>query len=82
MPAPCICRRREALRDQQFDRGIGGGVFITATVIRAGLDVAWPQRGDEQTALALRAGSDVLRNVSYQLVSSSPVQELLADVAL
>jgi len=31
------------LRDQQFDRGIGGGVFVTATVFRAGLDVAWPR---------------------------------------
>ena len=33
----------EKLRDQQFDRGIGGGVFVTATVFRAGLDVAWPR---------------------------------------
>ena len=32
--------------DQTFDRGIGGGVFFTATVVRAGLDVAWPQRGE------------------------------------
>jgi outer membrane translocation and assembly module TamA len=30
------------LSDQRFDNGIGGGVFFTATVIRAGLDVAWP----------------------------------------
>ena len=37
----------EKLRDQQFDQGIGGGVFVTATVFRAGLDVAWPQRGDQ-----------------------------------
>ncbi len=38
----------EKLRDQQFDQGIGGGVFVTATVFRAGLDVAWPQRGDNK----------------------------------
>jgi len=31
------------LADQRFDRGIGGGVFFTATVVRAGLDVAWPE---------------------------------------
>jgi outer membrane protein assembly factor BamA len=33
------------LSDNRFDRGIGGGVFFTATVIRAGLDVAWPESG-------------------------------------
>ena len=33
----------EKLSDQTFDRGIGGGVFLTATVIRMGLDVAWPK---------------------------------------
>jgi outer membrane protein assembly factor BamA len=33
------------LSEQTFDRGIGGGVFLTATVLRMGLDVAWP-RGD------------------------------------
>ena len=38
----------EKLCDQHFDRGIGGGVFVTATVFRAGLDVAWPQRGDNK----------------------------------
>lgn len=31
------------LSEQAFDRGIGGGVFLTATVVRMGLDVAWPQ---------------------------------------
>lgn len=35
---------RRKLSDQPFDRGIGGGVFFTATVIRAGLDIAWPNR--------------------------------------
>jgi hemolysin activation/secretion protein len=38
----------EKLRDQRFDAGIGGGVFVTATVLHAGLDVAWPQRGDSK----------------------------------
>jgi hypothetical protein len=33
------------LSDQRFDRGVGGGVWITATVLHAGLDVAWPQTG-------------------------------------
>jgi outer membrane protein assembly factor BamA len=33
------------LSGNRFDRGIGGGVFFTATVIRAGLDVAWPESG-------------------------------------
>jgi outer membrane protein assembly factor BamA len=33
------------LSDQRFDRGIGGGVFLTATVIRIGLDVAWAADG-------------------------------------
>ena len=36
----------EKLGGQRFDRGIGGGVFFTATVVRAGLDVAWPERGN------------------------------------
>jgi hypothetical protein len=30
------------LSNQRFDRGVGGGVFFTATIVRAGLDVAWP----------------------------------------
>lgn len=37
-----VYRFGEKLSDQRFDRGIGGGVFFTATVVRAGLDVAWP----------------------------------------
>jgi outer membrane protein assembly factor BamA len=34
------------LGDQRFERGAGGGAFITWTVIRMGLDVAWPITGD------------------------------------
>jgi outer membrane protein assembly factor BamA len=30
------------LSDQHFERGVGGGAFITWAVIRMGLDVAWP----------------------------------------
>jgi outer membrane protein assembly factor BamA len=30
------------LSEQPFDRGAGAGVFVTWTVIRMGLDVAWP----------------------------------------
>jgi outer membrane protein assembly factor BamA len=33
------------LGDQHFDRGIGAGVFFTATILRTGLDVAWPEKG-------------------------------------
>jgi hypothetical protein len=33
------------LSDQVFDRGAGGGVFMTWTVLRMGLDVAWPIGG-------------------------------------
>lgn len=36
------------LSRQQFDRGVGAGVFMTATVLRAGLDVAWPQTGNKK----------------------------------
>jgi outer membrane protein assembly factor BamA len=35
----------DKLSDQHFDRGIGGGVFITWAVLRMGLDVAWPTTG-------------------------------------
>jgi outer membrane protein assembly factor BamA len=36
---------RERLRTQQFDRGIGGGVYFGATAVSANVDVAWPERG-------------------------------------
>lgn len=36
------------LGDQRFDRGVGAGVFLTATILRAGLDVAWPQTGNKK----------------------------------
>jgi outer membrane protein assembly factor BamA len=35
----------ERMRDRQFDRGIGGGVYFGAGPIIADLDVAWPREG-------------------------------------
>ena len=35
----------ERLRKQQFDRGIGGGVYFGATAVAANVDVVWPERG-------------------------------------
>jgi outer membrane protein assembly factor BamA len=39
-----------SLWDQQFDRGAGGGAFMTWTVLSAGLDVAWPLQGSNKSA--------------------------------
>jgi outer membrane protein assembly factor BamA len=36
------------LADQQFDRGVGGGVFMTLPAVRIGLDVAWPDSADNK----------------------------------
>lgn len=36
------------LSDQTFDRGAGGGLFMTWTVLRAGIDVAWPLGTDRR----------------------------------
>lgn len=36
------------LQNQSLDRGVGGGVFFTLTVLRAGLDVAWPLESDSR----------------------------------
>jgi outer membrane protein assembly factor BamA len=35
----------EAARRSRWDRGVGVGVFLTATVFGASLDVAWPESG-------------------------------------
>ena len=37
-----------SLADQRFDRGVGGGVFMSWAVIRLGLDVAWPVSTDSR----------------------------------
>jgi outer membrane protein assembly factor BamA len=31
--------------DREFDRGAGGGVFMSWAVLRMGVDVAWPIGG-------------------------------------
>jgi outer membrane protein assembly factor BamA len=36
------------LSDQRFDRGAGGGVFMSWAVLRMGLDVAWPISTDSR----------------------------------
>jgi outer membrane protein assembly factor BamA len=36
------------LSDQHFDRGVGGGVFMSWAVLRMGLDVAWPVSTDSR----------------------------------
>jgi outer membrane protein assembly factor BamA len=33
------------LTKQQFERGVGGGIYFGAAAVTAGLDVAWPRRG-------------------------------------
>lgn len=35
----------QRLRDQQWSRGIGGGVFLTLTAFTAAVDVAWAETG-------------------------------------
>jgi outer membrane protein assembly factor BamA len=37
------------LADQEMERGVGGGVFITWAVVRMGLDVAWPVTAADRT---------------------------------
>ena len=34
------------LTKQVFERGVGGGIYFGAAAVTAGLDVAWPRRGD------------------------------------
>jgi outer membrane protein assembly factor BamA len=41
----------QRLRDQHFDRGVGGGVWFTATVIRFALDVAHGSGGSTRVQL-------------------------------
>ena len=52
---------------QRFDRGIGAGVFFTATILRAGLDVAWPEKGTRRTAVAFRARRYLLIEAGIQV---------------
>jgi outer membrane protein assembly factor BamA len=41
------------LGDQRFERGIGGGVFLGAAVVRLDLDVAWPEEGKPRLHVGL-----------------------------
>jgi outer membrane protein assembly factor BamA len=42
-----------SLADQPFERGIGGGVFLGAAVMRLDLDVAWPEDGKPRVHFAM-----------------------------
>jgi outer membrane protein assembly factor BamA len=41
------------LRDQHFERGVGGGIYVGATVVTANVDVAWPETGKPRVHVAL-----------------------------
>ncbi len=41
------------LGDQRFERGIGGGVFLGAAVMRLDLDVGWPEDGKPRVHFGL-----------------------------
>jgi outer membrane protein assembly factor BamA len=43
----------ERLRKQQFDRGAGVGIYFGATAFSAGVDVAWPERGQPRIHVGL-----------------------------
>lgn len=45
----------EAARRSQWDRGAGAGVFFTATIFTASLDVAWPDTGRPRWHVGLGA---------------------------
>ena len=42
-----------SLADQPFERGIGGGVFIGAAVVKLDLDIAWPEDGKPRVHFAM-----------------------------
>ena len=43
----------ERLSNQRFERGIGGGVFLGAAVVRLDLDIAWPEDGKPRVHFGL-----------------------------
>jgi hemolysin activation/secretion protein len=43
----------ERLGDQPFERGVGGGIFLGASVLMLDLDVAWPEEGKPRVHFAL-----------------------------
>jgi outer membrane protein assembly factor BamA len=42
-----------SLGEQPFERGIGGGIFLGAAVMKLDLDVAWPEDGKPRVHVAL-----------------------------
>jgi len=42
-----------SLGDQPFERGIGGGVFLGAAVMKLDLDIAWPEDGKPRVHFAM-----------------------------
>ena len=42
-----------SLGDQPFERGIGGGVFLGAAVVKLDLDIAWPEDGKPRVHFAM-----------------------------
>lgn len=42
-----------SLADQPFERGIGGGVFLGAAVLKLDLDVGWPEDGKPRVHFAM-----------------------------
>ena len=43
----------QRLADQPFERGIGGGIFLGASVLMLDLDVAWPEEGKPRVHFGL-----------------------------
>lgn len=41
------------LNDQQFERGLGGGLYLGAAAIIMDLDVAWPEKGKPRAHFGL-----------------------------
>ena len=42
-----------SLGDQPFERGIGGGIFLGAAIMKLDVDVAWPEDGKPRVHVAL-----------------------------
>jgi outer membrane protein assembly factor BamA len=42
-----------SLADQPFERGIGGGVFLGAAVVKLDVDIAWPEDGKPRVHFAM-----------------------------
>ncbi len=51
--AGTVWNQGQRLRDQPFDRGIGGGIYLGATAVMADIDVAWPKAGGPRVHFGL-----------------------------